>query len=249
VPYRAPRLAYERVSHRYRKGLVLDGIDLDLDVGVTALLGPNGAGKSTLLGIGAGELVPSGGHVRLLGSGSDARSTDRAYRRAIGWLPQTFSVPPQFTADEFLRYVGWLRGLPSRRLAAASRRAIELVDLEGSRNEKLRSFSGGMVRRIGIAQAIVHEPDVVLLDEPTVGLDPHQRSEFRRIIVELGQRSAVVLSTHLTDDVAMTCDRVAVLSAGRLAFVGSTIVFSDLGARPAPGETAFDAAYRVVMAE
>jgi ABC-2 type transport system ATP-binding protein len=240
-------LSYRGVSHSYRRQVALCEVDFEVRQGVTGLLGPNGAGKSTLLKIGAAEMRPSKGVVMVMHQGTEYVSTQRLYRRALGWLPQTFSVPHNFTAAEFLQYVGWLRGLSSRQLKSSAAWALALVGLEAAADDKLGTFSGGMVRRVGIAQAIVHRPSVILLDEPTVGLDPKQRSEFRRIVSELGESAAVVLSTHLTEDVGVACDRVAVLLEGRIEFLGTVEDFRRHGEHPVPGETEFDCAYRDVV--
>lgn len=243
-----PVLSFRGLSHAYRRRRALEGIELELPKGVTALLGPNGAGKSTLLKIGAGELRPSVGSVTTTSGGQTYHSERRPYRRRLGWLPQNFSVPLNFTALEFLRYVAWLRGVPSGQLRTAAEAALGRVGLTDMADERLGAFSGGMIRRIGIAQATVHSPAVVLLDEPTVGLDPGQRAEFRRIITELGTSTVVLLSTHLTDDVAVACDSVVVLSNGRVEFIGSTEEFRQRAGGAVAGETEFESAYRQVIA-
>ncbi|NKY13006.1 ATP-binding cassette domain-containing protein [Streptomyces somaliensis DSM 40738] len=213
--------------------VALDGVHVDFRSGTTALLGPNGAGKTTLLSLLSTARRPHEGTVSLLGEPVGGRVRVRRVRERIGVLPQSFGYYPRFTVREFVEYAAWLRRVPGGRRRERTREALRLVELEKHADRRMGELSGGMLRRAGIAQAVVNEPALVLLDEPTVGLDPAQRVGFRRLIKDLGERSAVVMSTHLAEDVAHVCDRVHVLLDGRVRFTGS---IRDLCAR-APGRT------------
>jgi ABC-type multidrug transport system ATPase subunit len=164
-----------------------------------------------------------------------ARRVGRAAVRCrTGFLPQTFGYVPSFTVEEFVAYAGWLKGLSRARLDAAVRTAVERVNLGAERRKALGRLSGGMLRRVGIASAIVHEPELLLLDEPTAGLDPDQRMDFRALLGRLGERGTVLLSTHLIEDVAATCTDVVVIRDGAIVFSGRT---SELAGRGDPGAT------------
>ncbi|NYH79373.1 ABC-2 type transport system ATP-binding protein [Actinopolyspora biskrensis] len=202
------------VRHDYRGRTALRDVDLALPVGVTALLGPNGAGKSTLLGLLSTVLSPQRGRVEL--NGLDPVRDRRRYRESIGFLPQRFTAPDQLTVAEFVTLSAWWRRVPRRERGPAVERALEATGLGERATSKVGELSGGMLRRLGIAQALVNEPPVLLLDEPTVGLDPRQRNALREVITELGAEHTVLLSTHLTEDVAAVAERVVVLDEGRV---------------------------------
>ncbi|MCK9897957.1 ATP-binding cassette domain-containing protein [Frankia sp. AgB32] len=224
----------------------LADVSFSLADGVMGLLGPNGAGKTTLLRTLATIASPARGEVcvagRVVRTGRDARLA----RRAIGYLPQDFGYLPGFSVYDFVRYVAWLREVPRGVAHDSTLRAIEGVGLSDRMSDRMRTLSGGMVRRAGIASAIVGDPKLVLLDEPTVGLDPAQRLDFRSLIRSLGAR-AVVLSTHLVEDVAALCDTVVVLDSGRVIFTGSTGELSALAAPDVPGDTAIERGYMTVL--
>ncbi|WP_092603201.1 ABC transporter ATP-binding protein [Actinopolyspora xinjiangensis] len=202
------------VWHSYRGHTALRGIDMSLPVGVTALLGPNGAGKSTLMGVLSTVLRPQHGRIEL--NGLDPVRDRRRYRESIGFLPQNFTAPGRLTVSEFLTLSGWWRRVPRAERRDAVRWALDSTGLGERRTSKVDKLSGGMLRRLGVAQALVNEPTVLLLDEPTVGLDPRQRNALREVITELGRQHTVLLSTHLTEDVAALADRVIVLDEGQL---------------------------------
>ncbi|MEU7293889.1 ABC transporter ATP-binding protein [Streptomyces exfoliatus] len=225
----SPAVAVTGLTVRHRRTVALDRLDLSLGPGVHGLLGPNGAGKTSLIRVLATVAAPSSGRVELLG-GDVASHRDRTgVRRRLGYLPQDFGYYPSFTVREFVAYVAWLKELPADRVPAAVERAVERVGLADRIDARMKTLSGGMVRRAGIAQAIVNEPDLLLLDEPTAGLDPEQRVDFRELLRELGREATVVVSTHLVEDVAAACTDVALIEAGRLAFQGATDELTALG--------------------
>jgi ABC-type multidrug transport system ATPase subunit len=214
--------AIEAVTLSVKAGrhLAVDRLDLNLGTGVHGLLGPNGAGKSTLMRALATVVTPHGGVLRLLGADAAAARDLRRVRGRLGYLPQQFGFYPRFTVRDYVEYLAWLREMPSSAVPGAAQRAIDRVRLTDRADAKLKSLSGGMLRRAGIAQAIVNEPDLLLLDEPTVGLDPEQRVEFRGLIRDLGADSCVLVSTHLVEDVVAACSDVILMDRGALVFQG-----------------------------
>jgi ABC-2 type transport system ATP-binding protein len=212
----------EGVRKSYGRVAALVDLDLELGPGITGLLGPNGAGKTTLIRILATLLAPSAGEVRVNGWRTSDLADRVEIRRRLGYLPQDLGLYPRFTVFEFVDYLAVLKELdnPSERhrCVRAALAAVELEDLAG---RKIRTLSGGMRRRVGIAQAIVADPQLLLLDEPTTGLDPEQRMRFRQLIAGLGQDRTVLLSTHLVEDVAAVCTRVVVLWQGQTRFHGT----------------------------
>jgi ABC-2 type transport system ATP-binding protein len=209
---------------------------------VHGLLGPNGAGKTTLMRVLATVARPDHGVVRLLG-------TDdlRAVRRQLGYLPQTFGFYPRFTAREFVEYFAWLKEVPPHRIPVAVDRALERVGLLDRADDRMKALSGGMQRRVGIAQAIVNDPRLLLLDEPTAGLDPEQRVDFRALLRELGVDTCVLVSTHLVEDVAMACERVSLVDGGRLVFTGTPERLAAAGGDDDVGDSAIERGYTAVL--
>jgi ABC-2 type transport system ATP-binding protein len=227
----------------------VDGLDLALATGVHGLLGPNGAGKTTLMRALATVLRPAAGRLEILGQPVHAGGDLRSVRRALGYLPQDFGYYRWFTVREFVEYVAWLKELAPRDAPDAVQRAIDRVGLTARARSTMRSLSGGMLRRVGIAQAIVSDPAVLLLDEPTAGLDPEQRMTVRALLRDLGRDSCVVVATHLVEDVAAACTDVVLLEEGRLVFQG---VPADLaaaaGADPkVGGDSEMERGYSVLM--
>lgn len=214
---------------RHRRTVALDSVDLDFGPGVHGLLGPNGAGKTSLIRVLATVAAPTGGRVELLGDDVREHRKRAVVRRRLGYLPQEFGYYPGFTVREFVAYVAWLKEMPAAEVPAAVERAVERVGLADRVDAKVKTLSGGMVRRVGIAQAIVNEPDVLLLDEPTAGLDPEQRVEFRELLRELGGSSTVVVSTHLVEDVTAACTEVTLIESGRVAYRGTPAALAALG--------------------
>ncbi len=228
---------------RFGRRQALAGLDLELGQGVHGLLGPNGAGKTTLLRVLATVLPVDGGSVRLLGHDLSDRSALRGVRRRLGYMPQAFGYYPRFTVREFTEYFAWLKEVPSAEVPAAVDRAIEAVGLTERADDRLRTLSGGMLRRAGIAQAIVNDPDVLLLDEPTVGLDPEQRLEFRALLRRLGTDSCVLVSTHLVEDVAAVCSTVTVMREGSRVWQGTPGELAAPGPDGAGGDTPLERGY------
>ncbi|MFJ7625425.1 ABC transporter ATP-binding protein [Streptomyces sp. NPDC097595] len=217
---------------RHRRRTALDGVDLAFGLGVHGLLGPNGAGKTSLIRVLSTAAAPDAGRIELLGSDVGSASDHRAraeVRRRLGYLPQEFGFYAGFTVREFVAYVAWLKEMDGTRVAAAVERAVDRVGLADRIDSRMKTLSGGMLRRVGIAQAIVNEPELLLLDEPTAGLDPEQRVEFRALMRDLGENATVILSTHLVEDVVAACEDVTLIEAGRVAYRGTTDELAALG--------------------
>ena len=207
----------DNLSVRLGRTPVLTKISLDLGAGVHGMLGPNGAGKSTLIRVLATTLRHDAGTVEVLGRSFDSSADVRWVRERLGYLPQSFGYHRGFTARQYVEYLAWLKKVPTGEIALAADRALSRVDLLDKADVKLRKLSGGMLRRAGLAQAIVNDPNILLLDEPTVGLDPEQRVRFRELLREIGLDTCVVVSTHLVEDVAHACDDVTILAGGTIA--------------------------------
>ena len=221
----------EGVAKRYGSTTVLDAVDVAADGGITGLLGPNGAGKTTLLRIIATVLQPDGGRVRVFGLDPADRDERREIRRRLGYQPQEPGFFQAFTVAAFLDYVAILKEItPREHRRREVRRVIELVDLGAVASRKIRKLSGGMRRRVALAQALLGRPQLLILDEPTAGLDPEQRLRFREVVSQVAAEHTVLLSTHQTDDVAAVCDRVVVLHEGRNRFVGTPAELGMLAA-------------------
>ena len=214
---------------RAGRHLAVDGLDLTLDTGVHGLLGPNGAGKTTLMKALATVTRPHGGELRARRH-RRRRGDLREIRRQVGYLPQSFGFYPRYTAREFVEYLAWLKEMPRAAIPGAVERALDRVGLADRADSRMKTLSGGMVRRVGIAQAIVNDPRILLLDEPTAGLDPEQRVSFRALLRELGGDGCVVVSTHLVEDVAAACDDAILIERGRLVFRGSIDELAAAGA-------------------
>jgi len=214
-------LSFAEVSHSYSAGvLALNGIDLHLGPGITGLVGANGAGKTTLLRIAAGAMKPWRGRLEVGSNDLYGRERKLALR-SLSWMPQAGAAPRSLTVMEFVTYVTWLRGYrwhDSRERAVSSVKAVELGDVA---DVQLRRLSGGMIRRVWLAQALAPDAQVLLLDEPSTGLDPRQRATMVRLLAEITDRT-VVLSSHILEDVAELATRVVVLDKGCVRFDGPT---------------------------
>ncbi|MFC8850031.1 MULTISPECIES: ATP-binding cassette domain-containing protein [unclassified Micromonospora] len=238
----------DALSQGYGTSTVIDSLSVALQPGITALLGPNGAGKTTLLRTLATVMPPRNGRICIDEVEVSSERSARQMRDRIGYLPQEFGFDPKMTVADFVSYAAWMRGVPSAQWRRSVGEALEMVDLTDRRRARMGSLSGGMRRRAGIAWAIVGRPRLVLLDEPTVGLDPRQRLQFRKIISGLGD-TVVVLSTHLIDDVAAVCDRVVVMHGGAARFDGTVAELEALGRDDLPGHSALERAYMHLLPE
>lgn len=236
------------VTRRFGRATAVAGVSLRTGAGVFGLLGPNGAGKTTLLRMMATVIAPTSGSMRLLGLEPGSPAARREIRRRLGYLPQSLGYYPGFTVAEFIEYFALLKELPASKVPGAVAAAIEQVDLGGRARAKLRTLSGGMLRRVGIAQAIVNSPELLLLDEPTAGLDPEQRVAFRALLRQLGERATVVVSTHLVEDVGAACGEVALMDAGRLVFHGTPQELTERGVGHGIGDAPLERGYSAVLA-
>ena len=237
------------LTRRFGRTQAVAGVTLATGPGVFGLLGPNGAGKTSLLRMLATVIPPTSGRLRLLGRDPGAYRPRREIRRRLGYLPQNLGYYPGFTVVEFVEYFALLKDMPAGQVPGAVAAAVQQVGLGDKARAKLRTLSGGMLRRVGIAQAIVNQPELLLLDEPTAGLDPEQRVAFRALLRELGQRATVIVSTHLVEDVGAACTQVALMDQGRLVFHGTP---GELTARAegtaAAGDAPLERGYSAVLA-
>ncbi|MBN2840396.1 MAG: ATP-binding cassette domain-containing protein [Coriobacteriia bacterium] len=208
--------------HKVYGGTVeaLRGVDLTLDMGLFGLLGPNGAGKTTLMRIIAGLLPPSEGAVSVFGH--DPAREPHAVRRSLGYLPQRFGLYPRLTVAEHVAYFCRLKGMDKPAATTETRRLLKVVGLEDVAARKAFALSGGMRQRVGIAVALAGSPRLLIVDEPTVGLDPEERARFRNLLVEYSSDAVVILSTHIVQDIEIGCGRTAIIDAGRVLTQGST---------------------------
>lgn len=212
-------LQVEHLCKSYRQKEALKDVNFRLEQGVYGLLGENGAGKSTLMRILTTVDFPTSGSV-LYGEKS-ITEMDEEYRSLIGYMPQDYSVYPSFTATDFLEYMGTLKGIPDNELKAKIPEVLEFVNLSDAANKKVRTFSGGMKRRIGIAQAILNDPEILILDEPTAGLDPKERIRFSNILSNMAKEKIILLSTHIVSDIEAIANQLIVIRKGEITVSGN----------------------------
>ncbi len=224
-----PAVRADEVVLGWGRRTVFDRASFELTAGSLAVLGPNGAGKSTLLQAAATATRVRRGRLTVLGHDVTTRDGRSAVRREVSFLPQRPGYHPGFRVEEHVEHAGWLKGLQGPELTRRVTAALDAVGLRDRAGDRLRTLSGGMLRRAAIAGAIVAGPRLLLLDEPTAGLDPEQRVSFRALVRRLAEDSAVVLSTHLVEDATGTCDDVAVLTGGRVVFQGRADELASLG--------------------
>lgn len=209
-------LVIDRLTKQYSNRIAVDRVSVRLRKGVYGLLGANGAGKTTLMRMICGILRPTGGTVTF--DGMDA--SEESYRSVLGYLPQDFGYYPEFSAEDFLLYIAALKGISRPQAKRKAGELLELVSLQNVSRRKIKTFSGGMKQRLGIAQALLNEPKLLILDEPTAGLDPGERVRFRDLIAELGKDNIVLLSTHIVSDIEHIADEVLLMKDGQLIFQG-----------------------------
>jgi ABC-2 type transport system ATP-binding protein len=237
------------LTRRFGRTTAVTEVNLRAGPGVFGLLGPNGAGKTSLLRMMATVIPPTSGRLCLLGRDPAQYGPRREIRRRLGYLPQSLGYYPGFTVAEFVEYFALLKEVPTARVPAAVATAIERVELGGKAKARLRTLSGGMLRRAGIAQAIVNEPGLLLLDEPTAGLDPEQRVAFRALLRDIGQQATVIVSTHLVEDIGAACARVALMDRGRIVFQGTPGELTARGENSsAAGDAPLERGYSAVLA-
>ena len=210
-------LKISRVTKQFLEKIAVDRVSLSMKPGVYGLLGANGAGKTTLLRMICGVLTPDSGEISL-----DRFSVkEEEYRNCLGYLPQKFGYYPNFTAWDFLMYMAALKGIPRNRAKVRIEELLEAVNLKGSEKKKITAFSSGMKQRLGIAQAVLNNPKLLVLDEPTAGLDPKERVKFRNMISRLGKERIVILSTHIVSDVEYIADEILLMKEGSILHKGS----------------------------
>jgi ABC-2 type transport system ATP-binding protein len=214
-------LTLDRLTKQFEFGarIAVDRVSATLGPGVTGLLGANGAGKTTLMRMVCDVLRPTGGQILL--DGRDATELGDEYRALLGYLPQDFGCYPDFSALDFMRYMATLKGFSNRDGKERSARLLEEVGLADDARRKVKTFSGGMRQRLGIAQAMINDPAILVLDEPTAGLDPKERVRFRNLIAGFAQDKVVILSTHIVSDVEFIANRILVMRRGSFVMDGS----------------------------
>jgi ABC-type multidrug transport system ATPase subunit len=219
-------ITIENLTKRYRKTTVLNNLSLTIEKGLFGLLGPNGAGKTTFMRMVATLLPMTSGNIVI--DGVSLKENPHAIREKIGYLPQYFNLYPQLRGWEFLDYVAVMKGIKDKQVRRTEVSALlKAVNLESVADKKLKTYSGGMKQRIGIAQALIGNPDVLIVDEPTAGLDPEERVRFRNLLSDISTERAVILSTHIVADIESSCDQLAVLNKGQLMMSGNVADLTD----------------------
>ena len=214
------RLTLERLSKQFKNRIAVENVNAELTEGIYGFLGANGAGKTTLMQMICGIVAPTSGEVKL--NDKNVTEMGEQFRDLLGYLPQEFGYTPGFTAEDFLLYIASVKGLDPRYARRRTRELMKLVSLEGDMKRKIRTFSGGMKRRLGIAQALLNDPKILIMDEPTAGLDPKERAYFRNVISEMAQDKIIIISTHIVSDIEYISDQVILMKKGRFILQGTT---------------------------
>ena len=209
-------LSIDRLTKQYQNKIAVDRISLRLNTGIYGLLGANGAGKTTLMRMVCGILKPTSGTITF--DGIDV--SEERYRSMLGYLPQDFGYYPEFTGEDFLLYMAALKGMRKPQARRKTVELLKLVSLHDVAKKKIKTYSGGMKQRLGIAQALLNQPKLLVLDEPTAGLDPKERVRFRDLIKDLGKDSIVLLSTHIVSDIEHIADDILMMKSGQLIYQG-----------------------------
>lgn len=228
----------EALNKSYGAVRAVRDFTLTLEAGILGLLGPNGAGKSTLMRMLATVTKPSSGTIRF--DGADAVAKPDTLRKTLGYLPQDFGIYPHLSAQEFLEYIGALKGIPRRRLRERIARLLDLLNLSHVGTRPLGGFSGGMRQRVGIAQALLNDPRVLIVDEPTAGLDPEERVRLRALLAEMASERIIIFSTHICSDIESVAKRVAIIDRG-------VLLADDAPANLLKARTSLEEAYLTVI--
>ena len=213
------RLVMEHLSKQFKNRIAVESIDTELREGVYGFLGANGAGKTTLMQMICGIIEPTAGEVKI--NGENNIQMGERFRDMLGYLPQEFGYTPGFTANDFMLYIASIKGLPPRFAKRKTKELLKLVNLEKDAGRKIRTFSGGMKRRVGIAQALLNNPKVLILDEPTAGLDPQERTRFRNLLSQIGRDTIVILSTHIISDIESVAKETIMIKDGKVLLQGT----------------------------
>ena len=241
-------LAVDRLTKQYKNKIAVDRVSFSFQEGIYGLLGANGAGKTTFMRMLCGILEPTGGEVAF--DGIDV--AEEEYRAVLGYLPQDFGYYPGFTGFDFLLYMAALKGLGRGQAKKRAKELLQFVSLEDMAKKKIKTYSGGMKQRLGIAQALLNEPKILILDEPTAGLDPRERVRIRNFIKELAQDRIVLLATHIVTDIESIADRVLLLKRGRLLRVDTPQNLIDAlpaGWKPVMGISSLEDVYLYFLGE
>ncbi|MCD3218130.1 ATP-binding cassette domain-containing protein [Clostridium botulinum C] len=212
-------LSINNLTKKYDANIAVNNLNIEFKKGINALLGANGAGKTTLMKIIVTALKPTEGEITL--DGKNIVENEKMYRNMLGFLPQDFNGYPEFSAKELMFYMGCLKNIPYKEIPSKTNELLKLVFLLDVQNKKIKTFSGGMKRRLGIAQALLNNPPILLLDEPTAGLDPKERIRFRNIVSNLSKDKIIILSTHIISDIEHMADNLIVMKKGKVSFEGS----------------------------
>lgn len=218
-------LSLNRLTKQYQDRIAVDRISMEFREGIYGFLGANGAGKTTLMRLICGVLAPTSGEVKINDKNNLAMGEE--FRNLLGYLPQDFGYYPDFTAEEFLRYIASLKGLFPEYAKMRTKELLEIVGLSEVRKKRIKTFSGGMKQRLGIAQAMLNDPKILILDEPTAGLDPKERVRFRNLISDFGRDKIIILSTHIVSDVEAIADQILIMKDGQIQINGTVNELED----------------------